>query len=759
MKNSENLQPLYNSRIIDIYLKLLKKQYPAVDTGELLRRADIKPYEAADKKHWFTQEQIDLFYNRLVQVTNNDNIAREAGRFFTAPEVMNAMQQYILGMLGPTRAFEIVQKSSANFTRSAVYTSHKLANNQVEVTVTPKPGVAERLFQCQNRVGFLEALPILFTRKVPQVKHPECIFEGADCCRYTITWDKSPTIILQQLRNLAAIILVTGCLVTAAFSPWSALTVALPITFSITAILTLTSWWFERRESLKSLHSLWSSADKLLDQLKINYNNTQLSNEIGHAISSQTTVDSILQSVIQALEKRLDYDRGMILLANADKDRLVFKASFGYHSEGLNVLESASFNLDDPDSKGVFVVSFREQKPFLINDINDIKADLSARSLAFARRFGTQSFICAPIICDGEAIGILAVDNKQSKKPLVQSDMNLLMGIAPVIGVSIRNADLLARQEEVFHSVLQVLSASTDARDPLTAGHSEKVTEYSLGICQQLELSQDFTEMIRVAALLHDYGKIGIPDSILKKNGRLSPEEYEVVKTHARKTQEILSQIKFHGIYTEVPTVACSHHEKLDGSGYPNGLSGDEIPFGARIIAVADYFEAVTSMRHYRSPMPVNEAYALLRNAAGALFDEKIVEALITYYTEHHQSQEDSAEYCLLNRQPRRTRIPFHVAVSFVYAGERHDASTTDLSSLGLYLNYNKPIATEELVDLEFSLPDITIQTQARVAWANPATLRSKARYPAGFGVEFLSIHSYEQQAIFDHVASRVGHA
>ena len=116
MNKTKNQPALYNSRIIDIYLKLLKKHYPAVDTVELLRYADMKPYEVADQGHWFTQEQIDKFYSQLVHLTNNNNIAREAGRFFADPAVMNVMQQYILGMLGPTRAFEALQKTSSNFT-------------------------------------------------------------------------------------------------------------------------------------------------------------------------------------------------------------------------------------------------------------------------------------------------------------------------------------------------------------------------------------------------------------------------------------------------------------------------------------------------------------------------------------------------------------------------------------------------------------------------------------------------------------------
>ncbi len=244
---------------------------------------------------------------------------------------------------------------------------------------------------------------------------------------------------------------------------------------------------------------------------------------------------------------------------------------------------------------------------------------------------GVKSFICCPIVFDKESLGVLAVDNIKTKRPLVERDINILMGIAPQIAVSIHNIRLVEARLMQFQSILQTLVASTEARDPITAGHSEKVTEYSVGICQQLRLPNDFIDMIRVASSLHDYGKIGVDDAILKKPGRLTVDEYEHIKTHAEKSRKILERVNFEGIYKEVPDIAASHHEKLDGTGYPRGLEGDEIPFGGKIIAVADVFEALTSRRHYRDPMPINEALDHLVNNTGKHFDKSCVGAFIDY--------------------------------------------------------------------------------------------------------------------------------
>jgi len=166
----------------------------------------------------------------------------------------------------------------------------------------------------------------------------------------------------------------------------------------------------------------------------------------------------------------------------------------------------------------------------------------------------------------------------------------------------------------------------------LTAGHSDRVTLFAVGIAKEMGLSYDTIEMIRVSALLHDYGKIGIADAILKKPGKLTDKEYDEIKAHSAKTRQILDKIEFQGIYREVPDVASSHHEKYDGTGYPAGLKGTEIPLGARILAVADVFEALTAQRHYRGPMPLRDALDLLQRDKGKHFDPEVVDAFMRFY-------------------------------------------------------------------------------------------------------------------------------
>ena len=624
--------PLYNSRILDNYIKLIKKRYQDIDIQEILDYAGITSYQIADEGHWFTQKQVNLFHEKLSQLSSNENIAREAGRLSASPESMGAMRQYVLGMVTPAQGYTLFGKAAEKFTRSTNYKIKKLSTNKVEIKVTPRKGVQEQPFQCENRFGFLEAMSMIFTNKMPQIEHPECVFRGGDSCLYIVSWEKNFSDVWKKVRNYWFLFLLILCIVTIFIHPKVMFTTVLPLSVLTLFLLSSISERIEKNELKASLDHLKGSSDLLVEKIETNYNNALMTNEIGLAISRHTRIEDILANVIKVSEKRLDFDRGLILLANSDKTRLVFRAGYGYSKEQEKLIKNTAFHLNRPESRGVFVVSFRHQEPFLINNINEIESTLSPRSLDFAKVLGTQSFVCCPIICDSESLGILAVDNLTSKRQLIQSDISLLIGIASVLGISIRNAELMEAQERQFRSLLQTLAASIDARDPLTAGHSLRVTEFALGICDEMDLSDEYREMIRVAALLHDYGKIGVPDAILLAPRKLTPEEFEEVKKHSEKTKLILDQVNFEGIFSQVPEIAGSHHEKMDGSGYPNGLKGDDIPLGAKIIAVADFFEAITAKRHYRDPMPFDKAEALLLEHTGNHFDEKIVLSFMRFY-------------------------------------------------------------------------------------------------------------------------------
>jgi HD-GYP domain-containing protein (c-di-GMP phosphodiesterase class II) len=189
-------------------------------------------------------------------------------------------------------------------------------------------------------------------------------------------------------------------------------------------------------------------------------------------------------------------------------------------------------------------------------------------------------------------------------------------------------------------SLMRALAASIDARDGLTAGHSARVAHYSVGIARTLGQDVAAQYAIYYAALLHDYGKIGIDDAVLKKPGRLTPDEFDHIKLHPKFTYDILSKIEFPPELAALPMMAASHHERWDGTGYPWGLKEDATPLAGRIIAVADVYDSLTRKRHYRDPMPLDEVMSYLEEGRASHFDPTCLDAFFAYHREELNAKE-----------------------------------------------------------------------------------------------------------------------
>ncbi len=756
---SQQSKELYNSFLIDPYIRLITKRYSHLDVNEVLAYAEIMPWEAADESHWLTQKQISRFTKRAVELTGNPHLAREAGQYVFNSESTGFMRPYVLSFTNPHTMFAKIGEVTKQLVRSSTYTSRKLNDSSVEIIVTPQHGCKEESFQCENRLGLFEATIKAFHYDLITIEQPECIFNGGPHCRYIVKWNISKTALMRRLRNISLVLLPVLNLPVLLTNPVMLLG-AVPSSICLYLLLDRLAVGATLEEVSDSIDHLYTSRNQLIDQLDSNYNNAMLTSEIGHAISLQSSIDKVISKVIKILENRLDFDRGMILLTNKPKTKLLYRAGFGHSDKHRNILQQASFRLDNPTSRGVFVEAFRNQVPFLVDDFETFERRHSTHSVNLAKALNVKSFVCCPIICEGESVGVLAVDNLRSSRALMQRDKSLLMGIAPVIGVAIRNAELLLSKDKEFRSTLQVLAASIDARDPLTAGHSEKVTEYSVGICDEMGLDFEFRECVRVAALLHDYGKIGIPDAILKKEGRLTEAEYEVIKTHSMQTRVILEQINFEGKYQEVPAIAGSHHEKWDGTGYPEGLKTDNIPLGARIVAVADFFEAVTSKRHYRQPMPTGVARDLVQAQSRTHFDPQVVDAFIRYHKRcfngWQQGGEGGGETCKI----RPKRLSVNAPVKIQEDGKNIQGKGHDISLNGIYVTVPGNLQEDAFVRIEVFLPgqETSLTATGRIAWDNTGNNRPKPSYPKGYGIELTDFENTDEDRMADFLNENLPH-
>lgn len=627
----------YNSRIIEAYVKFINKYYSNIDIYNLLKYAGMTAYEVEDHGHWFSQEQVDKFYSRLEEKTEDKNIARKAGRYMASSEASGEVKYYFLGLMGLMNAYKMVGKASRSLTKSTNFEIYPINENAIEIVVSPINNIQEKEYQCENRIGMFEAIAELVKKDTPKIEHTDCIFKGGAVCKYRISWARSSTKFVRKLRNvLVPLVLIPSfaAIFHFDFAPFVSIgAMAAIIMILLFSLFILNK---EKKQLQSALETSSRSPEKWIEQIDKNYNNNLLSFEIGQVISKHTSIDDVLSSVVQISEKRLDFDRGAIFLSDEDEKKLTFRAGFGYIDEYLKLLKEVVFHISKANAKGIFIKSFNEQIPFLVNDIGQVEKDLSPKSLKFSNSVGSQAFICCPIVYEGKSLGIIVADNINTKRNLTQSDLSLFMGIASSIGNSLKTAELFELKEKQFKSTFEVLASSIDARDTLTAGHSETVAEFSVAICKKLGLDTEYTEVVRLAALFHDYGKIGIPDSILKKEGPLTNDEYLEIQSHAKKTRELLEKITFEGSYQKIPVIAGAHHEHMDGSGYPDGLIGTEIPLGARIIAVADYFEALTAKRHYRNPMTIFSAVTQLILASGDHLDEEIVNIFVLFLENKH---------------------------------------------------------------------------------------------------------------------------
>ncbi|MBW2584363.1 MAG: PAS domain S-box protein [Deltaproteobacteria bacterium] len=433
-------EPLYNSRVTKIYIQYLQKYYPDIDVDSVLDELGIAKYEIEDPAHWFTQDQQDRLHDVLVARTGNPNIAREAGRYATSSEGLGATKQYALGLMSPTAAYQLIEKIYVLMSRGANVSAKKIGTNQVEITTIPRPGVKEKPYQCENRTGQFESVARLFTDKFAQIDHPSCVHKGDSCCRYIITWAKSPKILWTLVRNYLLLISVIALPIlyfTLPYLTWGVVVLACAF---FTVLLSYGSLRYEKKALARMIETQKEAAQDNIGESNIRYNNALMVQEIGQATASILDIDRLLKTVAGVMEKRLDFDRGMIMLVNKEKTVLRYSAGYGQNQSEEDILRSTQFHLNNPESKGIFVVAIREQQPFLIDNLGEIQNTFSQRSSEIANKLGGQSLICVPIIYEKESLGLLAVDNSKSSRPLRQSDMSLLMGVASQLAISIANA-------------------------------------------------------------------------------------------------------------------------------------------------------------------------------------------------------------------------------------------------------------------------------------------------------------------------------
>lgn len=346
-------------------------------------------------------------------------------------------------------------------------------------------------------------------------------------------------------------------------------------------------------------------------------------NKLAFALGSSVELEDVLDAALEEVVAVTGADSGSIMLVDKETETLTVAASVGVEAEIV-----ASTRI--PIGRGVAGWVAQHRKPLTLP--RDADLHLATELL----RDEIASSICAPVLSKDVVIGVLSVNRRSTSEHFVEENLHMVTSFAGQLGIAVENARLYADLESTFLGTISALAAAVDAKDPYTFGHSNEVTTHAVAIAEKLGLDEDRVHMIRIAATLHDIGKIGIDGTILLKPGGLTPEERELVNQHPAIGADILAPLDF--LRDTVPLVLF-HHERYGGGGYPTGISGDAIPFGARIIAVADSFNAMVSDRPYRKGLSLETAMKELRDGSGTQFDPAVTQAFLELLADASRTQ------------------------------------------------------------------------------------------------------------------------
>lgn len=362
-----------------------------------------------------------------------------------------------------------------------------------------------------------------------------------------------------------------------------------------------------------------SGLNRDLEQINVSLNEAinRLSalNQISRMLGMEHDKKQIYRMAVSLPVELLKAEVGLLMLPEDGTDDLVIEFSHGITGAKSGIRRTI------PNGSGVAGWVASNKKPLLVSDFDDQNRFPSFSSLGYRRR----TAVSAPIMIKDELIGVISLINRRDNTLFREEDRTLLATIASETAMAINNALLLERLQRGYFSMVQSLIVAVESKDVYTKGHSERVTQYSLLIAEQMGLDIDQLEALQQAAVLHDIGKITIELSILNKPTTLDTEEYDKIKDHPLTGFKILEPIDFD---ERIKKCVLQHHERMDGLGYPNGCVDQDILFESRILAAADAFDAMTTKRPYRNPLTIQEALLEMRRCAGTQFDPDVVEVL-----------------------------------------------------------------------------------------------------------------------------------
>ncbi len=343
--------------------------------------------------------------------------------------------------------------------------------------------------------------------------------------------------------------------------------------------------------------------------------------ELTHQLNASLDLDYTLNTLILSVVGQLRVNAACLFLTNQREDptRLdayAFKGLKDSHAHAMVFQYGGAF------VRALLPLEGEEIQPLRLGQLEhdpDVETEVGAL-------FAAGLTIVCPVVMKGRLVAILAVGEKVSGQEFTTNDLDMLRVLSESACMAIENARLYKDLQEAYVSTVRLLVSRIEEKDPYTHGHTERVAEYSVAIAKEMGFIPEEIQRIQFGAFLHDIGKVHTEDHVLHKPGALSEEEWRMVKMHPVRGAEMVKGVRF---LERVVDVIRHHHERVDGKGYPDGLKGDQISLAAKIVNVADAFDAMTTDRPYRSGLTVEQAVAQLTEKAGSQFAAEIVDIMV----------------------------------------------------------------------------------------------------------------------------------
>jgi putative nucleotidyltransferase with HDIG domain len=373
-------------------------------------------------------------------------------------------------------------------------------------------------------------------------------------------------------------------------------------------------------EALARIQGLETEMAQVIRKMQEKVRQLECLNDFARLMNSSLETETVQLKALEATCQLLGCETALLYLVDRTKGEL--------YSE---VVKVGSLAIDDQSIAGHVAMTGESQ---LVNDFGH--DPLSSRKSKENFHHPIKTMLCVPLKAKEKIIGVLQAMNKLPSNPprssrhswpdFYEDDKRLLETLSHQVAIALENSKLYTDIKKSFFDTVEALAEAIEKKDHYTGGHTKRVVHYAICIAKYLSLPPEDLERVRLGAILHDVGKIGIEDKILKKQAQLDPEEWKIMQKHPELGYDIMRRVE--GLKDVIGGMRY-HHERWDGKGYPLGLKGEEIPLLARIISVADTYDAMVSTRPYRKGMDPKKAYDEILRYRGTQFDPAVVDAFV----------------------------------------------------------------------------------------------------------------------------------